>query len=64
LVSPAKCTNPALSPGASEPATYGRFRTSHPLRVVSGINSTRFDGSRFGSNTAFLGRPGLLLHLG
>jgi hypothetical protein len=45
-----------LSPGASEPATYGRFRTSHPLRVVSAFNLTILDGSRFGSSVVFFGK--------
>jgi Protein of unknown function (DUF4058) len=54
----------SVSPGASEPATYGRFRTSHPLRVVSGINLTILDGSRCGSCVAFFSRPGSLPLLG
>jgi hypothetical protein len=33
-----------VSPGASKPATYGRFKTSHPLRVVTVIESTISDG--------------------
>jgi cellulose biosynthesis protein BcsQ len=33
-----------LSLGASKPATYGRFKTSHPSRVVTVIVSTMPDG--------------------
>jgi hypothetical protein len=43
----------SVSPGASEPATYGRFRSSHPLRVVSLFNLTILDGSRFGSSVVY-----------
>jgi hypothetical protein len=45
-----------VSPGASEPATYGRFKTSHPFRVVSVFNLTILDGSRFGSSVVLFGK--------
>jgi hypothetical protein len=33
-----------LSLGASKPATHGRFKTSHPFRVVTVVNSTILNG--------------------
>ena len=53
-----------VSPGASEPATYGRFRTSHPLRVVVAVNLISLDGFRFGSSVVFFGKRYSLFHPG
>jgi hypothetical protein len=35
-----------VSSGASKPATHGRFKTSHPFRVVTVVNSTIINGVR------------------
>jgi hypothetical protein len=45
-----------VSLGASKPATHGRFKTSHPSRVITAIKSTFLNGCAERSCFAFFCR--------
>jgi hypothetical protein len=48
-------TDVNVSSGAPKPASYGRLKTSHPLRVVVGVISTILDESVPSSKPVLLG---------
>jgi len=50
-----------LSKGALKPATYGRFKTSHPFRVVTVVNSLSLSGFS-GRRTACFDWPNRSAH--
>jgi hypothetical protein len=46
--------------GALKPATYGRFKSSHPSGVVVFVNSTIFNGRSLCFQPALFSRLGLV----